>query len=50
MVHYELRLWRDTNDHASRPLLSSFIAIQAIRLEKYGAHKMKLGEPLAKAS
>lgn len=36
---------RKTN-HAMQDT-SGFIAIQAIRLEKYGARKIKDGEPLA---
>ncbi|KAH9888288.1 argininosuccinate synthase [Xylariomycetidae sp. FL2044] len=38
----------DTLEGFSPEDTSGFIAIQAIRLEKYGAAKMKLGEPLAK--
>jgi argininosuccinate synthase len=40
----------DTLEGFSPEDTSGFIAIQAIRLEKYGAAKIKQGEPLTRGS
>ncbi|RYP59476.1 hypothetical protein DL769_008507 [Monosporascus sp. CRB-8-3] len=49
-LYSETEASMDTLEGFSPEDTSGFIAIQAIRLEKYGAQKIKDGEPLAKIS
>ncbi|KAF7549685.1 hypothetical protein G7Z17_g6238 [Cylindrodendrum hubeiense] len=49
-LYSEIEASMDTLEGFSPEDTSGFIAIQAIRLEKYGAQKIKDGEPLAKAN
>lgn len=47
-LYSETEASMDTLEGFSPADTSGFIAIQAIRLEKYGARKIKDGEPLAR--
>lgn len=50
ILYSEEQASMDTLEGFSPEDTTGFIAIQAIRLEKYGAAKIKHGEPLARGS